>query len=284
MTPTTTSTRDRTQATESIATSAAEPAHVVVTRASDGSNPTDAHRQGGAAQVLRHQGRLLAALQHRPGGTGDHGRRHRLGATDELPYSQLVLAIGMPMTVILPVIAALSVTSEWTQRTGLATFTLVPQRGRVMLAKAIGSVLVALASTVVAFSVAALGNVAAAQLTGIAPVWDGDAGALAAFASAITLLLLTGFTLGALIRSSAGAVVAYMVYAFVLPGVLTLLAMYQEWFRDLRPWVDAKLTQNALLQGGLAGDQWTHLAVTSLAWFVIPLTIGVRAVLRAEVK
>lgn len=202
----------------------------------------------------------------------------------ELTYSQFVLAIGMPMTVILPVIAALSVTSEWTQRTGLATFTLVPHRGRVLLAKAIGSVLVALASAVVAFAVAAVGTVLAAQLTGVAAVWDGDPGALAAFAAAITLLLLTGFTLGALIRSSAGAIVAYMLYAFVMPGVLTLLAMYQEWFRDLRPWVDAKLTQDALMQGGLAGDQWAHLVVTSVVWLVIPLVIGARAVLRAEVK
>lgn len=104
--------------------------------------------------------------------------------------------------------------------------------------------IVAFASTVVAFVVAALGNLVAAGLTGRAPVWDADATSPAAFAAAITLLQLTGFTLGALIRSSAGAIVAYLLYAFVLPGVLTLLAMYQEWFRDLRPWIDAKLTQD----------------------------------------
>jgi ABC-2 type transport system permease protein len=203
---------------------------------------------------------------------------------EELTYSQFLLAIGMPMTVILPVIAALSVTSEWTQRTGLATFTLVPHRGRVLLAKALASVLVAFASTVVAFAVAALGNLVAAGLTGHAPVWDADASSMAAFSAAITLLLLTGFTFGALIRSSAGAIVAYMLYAFVVPGVLTLLAMYQEWFRDLRPWIDAKLTQDALMHGGLSGDQWAHLAVTSFVWLVVPLAIGVQNVLRAEVK
>ena len=41
------------------------------------------------------------------------------------------------MTIILPMIAILSVTSEWSQRSGLTTFTLVPHRGRVILAKAI---------------------------------------------------------------------------------------------------------------------------------------------------
>ncbi|MFN8147341.1 MAG: ABC transporter permease subunit [Candidatus Nanopelagicales bacterium] len=202
----------------------------------------------------------------------------------ELTYSQFILAIGMPMTVILPIIAALSVTSEWTQRTGLATFTLVPHRGRVLLGKAAGSVLVALVATLVAFVVAALGTVVASRLAGIEPVWDVDAASLVAFGSAIELLLLTGFTLGTLIRASAGAIVAYMIYAFLLPGVLTLLAMYQAWFRDLRPWVDAKLTQEALMNGGLSGDQWAHLAVTTMVWLVIPLVIGVVRVLRAEVK
>lgn len=202
----------------------------------------------------------------------------------ELTYSQFILAIGMPMTVILPIIAALSVTSEWTQRTGLATFTLVPHRGRVLLGKAAGSVLVALVATLVAFVVAALGTVVASRLAGIEPVWDVDAASLVAFGSAIELLLLTGFTLGTLIRASAGAIVAYMIYAFLLPGVLTLLAMYQAWFRDLRPWADAKLTQEALMNGGLSGDQWAHLAVTTMVWLVIPLVIGVVRVLRAEVK
>ena len=97
-------------------------------------------------------------------------------------------------SVILPIIAALSVTSEWTQRTGLATFTLVPHRVRVLLGKAAGSVLVALVATLVAFVVAALGTVVASRLAGIEPVWDVDAASLVAFGSAIELLLLTDFT------------------------------------------------------------------------------------------
>ena len=56
---------------------------------------------------------------------------------DELTYSTFATAIGFPMAVILPMIAILSVTSEWSQRSGLTTFTLVPHRGRVIGAKAI---------------------------------------------------------------------------------------------------------------------------------------------------
>ena len=43
------------------------------------------------------------------------------------------------MSLILPVLGILLVTSEWSQRTGLTTFALVPQRERVIVAKLIGA-------------------------------------------------------------------------------------------------------------------------------------------------
>ena len=55
----------------------------------------------------------------------------------ELSYDTFAKAIGFPMTLVLPIIAILAVTSEWSQRSGLTTFTLVPSRGRVIAAKAV---------------------------------------------------------------------------------------------------------------------------------------------------
>ena len=54
---------------------------------------------------------------------------------DGLTYDNFAGAIGVPMTILLPVVAILSVTGEWSQRAGLTTFTLVPHRGRVIRAK-----------------------------------------------------------------------------------------------------------------------------------------------------
>lgn len=204
--------------------------------------------------------------------------------TEEFRYSQFTLAIGMPMSVILPIIAVLSVTAEWSQRSGLTTFTLVPHRGRVMLAKAIAASCVALAATGVAFAVGSLGNLVGAATADIAPVWDQDLADVGYFALGNTLLMMVGFTLGALIRNSAGAVVAYMVYAFVAPGLLAFLAFNQDWFRDLQPWVDPKHNQDALLRGGLSGEQWTQVSVTTLVWLVLPLVVAVLTLRRSEVK
>ncbi len=203
---------------------------------------------------------------------------------EQLTYSQFTLAIGVPMTVILPIIAVLSVTSEWTQRSGLATFTLVPHRGRVLLAKAIAAVLVTIPATGAAFAVGALGNVTGAALADIPVVWDQAAVDVAYFALGQTLLLLVGFVLGALIRNSSGAIVAYMIYSFVAPGLLAFLAFSQAWFADARPWLDAKYNQDALLRADLTGDQWSHLAVTSVVWLVVPMVVAVVTVLRSEVK
>jgi ABC-2 type transport system permease protein len=90
--------------------------------------------------------------------------------------------------------------------------------------------------------------------------------------------------LGVLIRNSAGAIVGYFVYSFVLPTLSAVLAASQHWFRDLQPWVDFNYAQSALFNGSLTGAQWAHLGVTALVWLVIPVALGVRLVMRAEVK
>ena len=38
------------------------------------------------------------------------------------------------------------------------------------------------------------------------------------------------------------------------------------------------------MDGSVTGQQWTQLAVTGVIWLVVPLAVGLRAVVRAEVK
>jgi hypothetical protein len=203
---------------------------------------------------------------------------------DELTYSTFATAIGFPMAVILPIVAILSVTSEWSQRSGLTTFTLVPHRGRVVLAKGLVAVGIGVASMIVAMVIGALGNVVGTALAGSDTVWDASVADLSLIVLGNVLGLLTGFMLGVVLRNSAGAIVAYFVYNFVLPTLSMLLAEAQKWFHDLQPWVDVTYAQSALFNGPLTAEQWAQVAVTGLIWLVIPLAIGIRLVLRSEVK
>jgi len=203
---------------------------------------------------------------------------------DELTYGSIVAAIGIPTTLVLPMIAILSVTGEWSQRTGLTTFTLVPHRGRVITAKTIACVGVAVVTIPLAFGIGALGNVIGTGLAGVDATWDLTVTNLLTIVLANVLSVLVGLMLGVVIRSSVGALVAYFIYQFVFPTLALLLATSQDWFRDLQPWLDFDYAQSPLFEGPLTGQQWTHLGVTALIWLVIPLTVGLRSVTRADVK
>ena len=203
---------------------------------------------------------------------------------DQMTYNTFVAAINIPMTVILPIIAILSVTGEWSQRSGLTTFTLVPHRGRIIVAKVIACVGVAVVTIPLAFGIGALGNVVGTAITDVDPVWDLTVINLLTIVLANVLSLLFGFMLGVVIRNSVGAVVAYFVYQFLLPTLSLILAASQNWFRDLQPWIDFDYAQSALFDGALTAQQWAHLGVTGLIWLVIPLTIGLGSVIRSEVK
>src|SRR6476620_825310 len=81
-------------------------------------------------------------------------------------------AIGMPLSVVLPIIAILSVTGEYSQRTGLTTYTLVPWRGRVMSAKVVSTLLVGVVAMILALAVGAIGNIVGSAITGLDATWD----------------------------------------------------------------------------------------------------------------
>ena len=205
------------------------------------------------------------------------------GESDQT-YGSYAASIGFPMAIILPMIAVLSVTSEWSQRSGLTTFTLVPNRGRVILAKGIGAVLVGVVSMGVAFAVGALGNLLGTAITGNDLVWDMPLTLCATIVLGNVLGLLVGFMLGVVIRNSAGAIVGYFVYSFVLPTLSMLLAQSQEWFEKLQPWVDFNFAQSRLFDTGMTSENWAQLGVSSIVWLVVPLAVGLALLMRSEVK
>jgi ABC-2 type transport system permease protein len=205
-------------------------------------------------------------------------------SADGLTYNTFATAVGYPMTVILPIIAILSVTSEWSQRSGLTTFTLVPHRGRVIAAKAVACVGVAVATVPLALALGALGNVVGTKIAGVQPVWDLTVMNMATILLGNVLGLGVGFMLGVLVRSSAAALVGYFVYSFLLPTLAVILAGSQTWFRHLQPWVDFKFAGGALVDGTVTAQQWAHLGVTSVIWLLVPMVIGLAVVVRAEVK
>ena len=137
----------------------------------------------------------------------------------------LILAVGKPedqtfaslfgdtigvASVLLPIVGLLLVTSEWSQRTALTTFTLVPERGRVVAAKLLAGCALALVAVAICVAFAAVGNLI------IGGSWEFELSHLAEGALYELFGMLGALALGLLLMHSALAIVTY----FVLPTVV----------------------------------------------------------------
>ncbi len=191
--------------------------------------------------------------------------------------------MNIPTAIILPILAILLVTGEWSQRTALTTFTLEPRRERIIGAKLVASLITGVAAVAVALVLGIIGNsIAAIVFADPAGAWGLT---VAGFVNSFVIQafgLLLGFGFAALILNTPGAVVAY----FALPTALSVVSELVPWFKDnLGQWVDTTLTHMPFQSGEWAtGGEWARLLVSGLIWIALPLGIGLVRVMRSEVK
>lgn len=202
----------------------------------------------------------------------------------DLTYYTFAKAIGLPMTVILPIIAILAITGEWSQRTGLTTFTLVPHRTRVIIAKVIASVIVGVGSMLIALVFGLAGNTIGPAVTGTDRVWDVSIVHFLEIVVGSLISMLLGTALGILFRSTPVALVAYFLISLLVPTTFGILAASQPGFQDTQPWVDLNFAQSFLFDGTIAGVQWARLAVATSLWLILPALVGLPLAMRSEVK
>lgn len=178
--------------------------------------------------------------------------------------------------ILLPVLGVLAMTTEWSQRTALTTFTLVPRRGRVLVAKLAAAVLLAVAMVLLVAGVSALAVVVAGAMTGDAVSW-GDASRLVPGASvAMSVHVLMGAAFGALLQHTAVALIAY----FVVPTIWSSVA--PALLGDVAAWFDVYGAFGVLAELGL-GDEPVRVLTALAAWVLVPLAAGAARSLRREV-
>jgi len=205
------------------------------------------------------------------------------GDDENLTFGEITGIMNIPTGILLPVLAILLVTSEWGQRTALATFTLEPRRVRVVIAKFATAVIAALGAVVVAFGFGAIGTLLAAIFRdGVAGTWDMTTAGVANMIILQLAGLLEAYAFAMLIMNSAAAIVLY----FALPTAWTTIGEVVPWIGDhLQEWADFNEAQIPLQGGDWPSDgQWERFAVASAIWIVVPLIAGVWRLMRTEVK
>lgn len=181
-----------------------------------------------------------------------------------------------PTNVLLPIVGILLVTSEWSQRTALTTFVLVPGRMRVLGAKcaagiALGFVFYAIALAISALAVATLGADAPNQWAFGAELW-------LQYTAYVILGMLMGLALGAALLASAPAIVTY----FAAPTVVVILAGFNS-LESFLKWIDPSAMAQPMTQAPMTSAEFAHLLTSTAVWVAIPLAIGAWRISRADI-
>ena len=192
---------------------------------------------------------------------------------DQTHVTYLGLAASA-LSILLPVVAILMFTGEWSQRSAFTTFTQEPRRIRVLNAKLAASLALTGAAAVFGGLVTAAG-LGLASASGRALEADLTAGAFAGYLLYVLLCVLAGVALGALLQSSATAIAA----SFALPTAFVLLGAASKLVSD---WVDMSTTFTWVLENEWGGHV-PQIAVSVLFWVVVPLAAGVVRTMRRDV-
>jgi ABC-2 type transport system permease protein len=193
----------------------------------------------------------------------------------EQSYTSYLGFAAVALSILLPVVSILTLTSEWSQRTALATFTQEPRRMRILTAKITVSLMLGAGAAVFGGLVTAAGlSVAAAS--GRTLDANLNTGLLFAFLLYVVLNVMTGVALGALVHNSAAAIVA----SFVLPIGFALLGRTSQLVAQ---WLDYSTTFNWLLGGDWSGHT-PQILVSVILWVAIPLAAGLVRTARREIN
>lgn len=225
-----------------------------------------------------------------------------VSATDDEPlsYSNWFLDVLLfPLSILLPVFPILAVTSEWSQRTALSTFTLESNRTRLVLAKLVAVLALAIGTVLISAVLSVVTNLLGAAIGGYDADWTIDGKQLFWTLLVQMLYFLMAFGLGALLLNSPGAVSAFYVVGMMLPFMLYMnLILAFDWAQNLLPFIDLQTSGVQLTTGqeirpanGQFGDgapigatNYLQFGVATLLWVVVPNVLGFLRIKKAEVK
>jgi ABC-type transport system involved in multi-copper enzyme maturation permease subunit len=188
-----------------------------------------------------------------------------------------ILSNGLqPAGILLPVVGILVVSSEWSQRTALVSFALVPERPRLLVAKLLAGIVLGLAATALAIVVAVLGTAIAS--TDVQHVWSLPLGLFLQDIVYVVTAMVIGVGFGAALQSSAPAIVLY----FVLPVALAALGSIHA-VQGVIEWIDSAEALEPLTTEVMSGHQWAQGLVALALWMGVPLAIGLWRLTRQDV-
>jgi ABC-type transport system involved in multi-copper enzyme maturation permease subunit len=203
--------------------------------------------------------------------------RAATGDAQDHTLRELLSIAVEPAAILLPIAGILLVSSEWSQRTSLLTFTLVPHRSRVLAAKLAAGVVLSVAALQICIAVAVLGTAIAAP--GVEDTWSMPAWMLGQSAIYVVTGMIMGIGFGAMLLASAPAIVLY----FALPMAWMALGSL-AFLEGAARWLDGARSMSPMTEELMSSTQWARVGTTLALWMLLPLLIGLWRVTRGDVR
>ena len=194
----------------------------------------------------------------------------------DLTFRHILSNALAPAGILLPVVGILLVSSEWSQRTALVSFALVPERARLLVAKLLAGIVLALIATAIALVLAVLGTAVAS--TDVSHVWSLPLGLLLQDVVYVVTAMIIGIGFGVALQSSAPAIVLY----FVLPVAFAALGSIHA-LSGVVHWINTAEALEPLTTEVMSGHQWARGLVALALWIGVPFTIGMWRLTRRDV-
>jgi len=195
------------------------------------------------------------------------------GESDEHTLTDFFgLALAAP-SILMPITGILLVTSEWSQRTAMLTFALVPERSRVLWAKLAASVVLSVAALQIALAVAVVGTAV------VGGEWSLPAWMLGQSAISVATGMISGVAFGAMLLAPAPAIVLF----FALPAAWSALSSF-AFLEGAARWLDGSRSLSPLTEELMSTTQWARAGTTLAVWMLLPLLIGFWRITRGGVR
>lgn len=188
---------------------------------------------------------------------------------DSAPWTDPFMAISSPATTLLAIIIILLICEEWTRGTALVTYTFIPQRNKVILAKLIILLVFFLGTIIVLYAFSAIASIIASGIYSYTISWSASISSVVRLMLPLFVNMLFGFSMAIATQETTIALGLY----FVIPPItvvasqLPVIGPYSKWF--------SLEHSSSLFIAGASGVTGAQYICSIIIWIVLPCIIGI---------
>lgn len=188
---------------------------------------------------------------------------------DGAAWTKGVSAISSPATTILGIIFIVLVCEEWSRGTALITYTFIPQRTKVIMAKLVVMLCTFLGSVVVIYILSAIAAMIGAGMKSYSIDWSQSVTSVVKLAGPLLVNLLFGFSIALAAQDTTIALGLYL----IMPPV-TVVAAQLPVVGEYMKWISLEHSSSLFIAGATTVTVPQYIC-SLIFWIVLPGIIGI---------